>query len=114
MWLDLLEVVWVNVIMNSFIIKTVAQIDQSINSELKIPRGELAPTTLTTVLEITFAVLGSVAFLIVVVSGFKFVLSRGSPDAVAKARNTIIYAAIGLIICVLAFAIVRVVVGGVS
>jgi uncharacterized membrane protein YjfL (UPF0719 family) len=42
----------------------------------------------------------------------KFVLSRGNPDAVAKARNTIIYAAVGLVISMLSFAIVRFVVRG--
>lgn len=81
--------------------------------DLKIPKGQIGPGSLSTILQLTFGVLGSVAFLIVVVAGLKFVLSRGSPDAVAKARNTIIYAAVGLVICMLSFAIVRFVVRGI-
>jgi hypothetical protein len=80
--------------------------------DLKIPKGQIDSTSLSSVFEIAFAALGSIAFIIIVVSGMKFVLSRGNPDAVAKARNTIIYAAIGLVISMLSFAIVRFVVRG--
>lgn len=80
--------------------------------DLKIPKGEINPTSVSSVFEIAFAALGSVAFIIIVISGMKFVLSRGNPDAVAKARNTIIYAAIGLVVSMLSFAIVRFVVRG--
>ncbi len=76
--------------------------------ELKtLPNGAADSASVATILEIAFGALGSAAFIIVVVAGLKFVLSRGNPDAVAKARNTIVYAAIGLVISMLSFAIVR-------
>ncbi len=86
----------------------------SINDDdLKLlPHGNADSGSVASVLEIAFAALGSVAFIIIVVAGMKFVLSRGNPDAVAKARNTIVYAAVGLVICMLSFAIVRFVVRG--
>lgn len=78
--------------------------------DLEIPKGDISSNTVATVLEIAFAALGSVAFLIIVVAGMKFTLSRGNPDAIGKARNTIIYAAVGLVVSMLAFSIVRFVV----
>jgi hypothetical protein len=90
--------------------RVVSQIDIP-EADLKIPKGQI-DTSVGDVIGIAFAALGSIAFIIIVVSGMKFVLSRGNPDAVAKARNTIIYAAIGLVISMLSFAIVRFVVRG--
>ena len=79
------------------------------DSDLKIPKGDLGAnsTAISTVLELAFGALGSIAFIVMVYAGMKFVLSRGNADAVAKARNTIVYATIGLILSILSFAIVR-------
>ena len=81
--------------------------------DLDIPRGEVSSATVGTVLELAFGILGSAAFIVMVYAGMKFVLSRGNPDGVAKARNTMVYAAVGLVISILSFAIVRFVVGSI-
>ena len=57
-----------------------------------------------------FGIMGAISFLLIVVSGLRFSLSRGNSESVAKARNSIIYSAVGLVISMLAFAIVRFVV----
>ncbi len=82
-------------------------------SAIEINPGELdlntsAPddTTVTELLRILFGVIAGVAVLIIVIAGLYFVLSRGNPEKSAKARNTIIYAAVGLATSVLATAIV--------
>jgi len=62
-------------------------------------------------LNITYMVLGAVAVLVIVIAGFKITVSGGNPDSVAKARNWILYAAIGLIVAVLAFVITNFVIG---
>ena len=80
---------------------------------LKIPKATADSNSFAIVLELAFAALGAAAFIIIVVAGMKFVLSRGSSDAVAKARNTIVYAAIGLVVSMLSFTIVRFVVRGI-
>ncbi len=95
-------------------LKLLAEIDPAIDGEINVPRGEISNVSFGSILEIAFATLGSIAFIIIVFSGMKFVLSRGNPDAVVKARNTIVYAAIGLVISVLSFSIVRFVIGSVS
>jgi TRAP-type C4-dicarboxylate transport system permease small subunit len=64
-----------------------------------------------TILNIVFGIIGSVSFLMVVYGGFRFVISRGNPDATSKARNTVIYAVIGLAVTLVAFSAVNFVVG---
>lgn len=75
------------------------------------PSTNLQSSTLTTVLQIVFGIAGGIALLIVVISGLQFVLSQGDPQRTAKARNAIIYALVGLLVCILAFSIVTFVVG---
>lgn len=59
-----------------------------------------------TILTFFWVVMGAVCLLVITLSGFRFVLSRGEPQAVAKAKNAILYAAVGLVISVSAAAIV--------
>ncbi len=61
--------------------------------------------------QIFFGALAGVAVLVIVVASLQFVLSRGNPDKAAKARNAIIYAAIGLAVALMATAIIRFVIG---
>ncbi|OGH19778.1 MAG: hypothetical protein A3D74_00865 [Candidatus Levybacteria bacterium RIFCSPHIGHO2_02_FULL_37_13] len=52
---------------------------------------------------------GIVAVFLIVHSGSKFVLSSGDPKRVEEARNTLVYAVMGLIIVMAAFLIVNLV-----
>lgn len=71
------------------------------NTEVNIAEG----------LQLLFGVAGAVAVLIVAVAGFRYVLSQGDPQNTAKAKNTIIYALAGLVIIIMAYAIVTFVAG---
>lgn len=51
--------------------------------------------------------LGVIAVLAIVYAGILFITSGGDAEKTLRARNTLIYAIIGIIIIVLAFAIVR-------
>lgn len=64
----------------------------------------------TTILPLVFGLAGALAFLMIVIGGFQFVISRGDPGATAKARNTIIYSIVGLVIVLLGYGIVTFVV----
>ncbi len=91
------------------VLKTLAQISIP-EGDLNIPRAEPTSNTVANVLTLVFGVLGAVSLLVIVASGMRFSLSRGNSESVAKARNGIIYSAVGLGISMLAFAIVRFVV----
>lgn len=52
-------------------------------------------------------VLGLVAVIVIIVGGVQYMTSSGDAGKTQRAKNTILYACIGLIICVLAAAIVN-------
>ena len=52
-------------------------------------------------------IVGIIAVVMLIVGGIKYVLSGGDAKKVTDAKNTILYAIIGLVICFLAFAIVN-------
>ena len=91
------------------VLHLIAQI--SINKgDLNIPQADPSSSTVSSALTLAFGIMGAISFLLIVVSGLRFSLSRGNSESVAKARNSIIYSAVGLVISMLAFAIVRFVV----
>lgn len=80
------------------------------DSSFDVPKTELGQGSLDTVLQIVFGIAAALAFLMVVISGLKYIISRGEPGEVAKAKNSILYALIGLVIAGAAFSIVTFVV----
>jgi len=70
--------------------------------------------TVHTVLNMVFAISASIAVLMIVIGGFRYIVAHGDPNSTAQARNTIIYAVIGLLVTMAAFAIVTFVVGWVG
>ena len=52
-------------------------------------------------------VVGIIAVIMLIIGGIKYVISGGDAKKVTDAKNTVLYAIIGLVICFLAFAIVN-------
>jgi hypothetical protein len=65
-----------------------------------LPKVQASSGNVHTILSITFGILAVVAVLFVVIAALKFVTASGDPQEVAKARNTIIYALVGLVIAI--------------
>lgn len=59
------------------------------------------------IVNVVLFVLGAVAVIMIIVGGFRYVLSGGDSSAVTSAKNTILYAVVGLIVAILAYAIVN-------
>jgi|APCry1669189034_1035192.scaffolds.fasta_scaffold130043_1 hypothetical protein len=57
---------------------------------------------------------GAIAVIVIIFAGFRFTTSGGDSGKVSSARNTIIYAAIGLLVIVLARVIVSFVIGNIN
>ncbi len=57
---------------------------------------------------------GIIAVIVIVIAGFFYVFSRGEAQQVARAKNAILGAVIGLVVIMLAFAITNIVIQGVS
>ena len=66
---------------------------------------------ITKVINFLSLVVGVVAVVMIIVGGFKYITSGGDSGNVTGAKNTILYAIIGIIIVVLAQVIIRFVIG---
>jgi hypothetical protein len=63
------------------------------------------------ILSIAFGIIAALAVMMIVFAGFRFIIGQGSAQETAKARNTIIYALAGLVVSLMAEAIVALVLG---
>ena len=63
--------------------------------------------TVQTIINVIISVLGIVAVIVIVLGGVTYTTSQGDAAKVAKAKNTIIYGVVGLVIALLAYAIVN-------
>lgn len=76
-----------------------------------IPCGAVQGNTIQTALRIAFAIAGAVAVIIIIIAGLRYTISAGNPQEAAKAKNAILYAIVGVVVCVLGYAIVTFVLG---
>ena len=80
-----------------------------------VERGALPEAkddTLKLTINIAFAIIGAFAVVWIVLSGMRLVFARDNPENIAKARNSVIYAVIGLIIVASAALLVNIIIGG--
>lgn len=65
------------------------------------------PDVITNILNGVIAVTGTISAIFVIIGGVNYMTSRGDSGKIEKAKNTILYALIGMTICALSFAIVN-------
>ena len=64
-------------------------------------------TSIINIINAVIGVLGLVCVVVMIIGGVNYMTSSGDAGKVKKAKDTILYGLIGLIVCVLAFAIVN-------
>ena len=64
----------------------------------------------TTIVNVLLFIIGAVSVIMLIYGGIRYTTSGGNANSVTAAKNTIMYAIIGLIIAIFAFAIVNFVV----
>ena len=69
--------------------------------------GEELTNAVTSIINAVITVLGIVCVIVIIIGGINYMTSSGDAGKVKKAKDTILYGVIGLVICVLAFAIVN-------
>lgn len=69
--------------------------------------------TMTTIVNVIVGVVGFVAVVMIVIGGINFTISQGDSGKVSKAQKTILYGVVGLVVALLAFAIVNFVLGNI-
>lgn len=75
--------------------------------ELQYDTGDTFSSSFQGILNAIIGVLALVAVVVMIVGGISYMTSSGDAGKVKKAKDTILYGLIGLIVCVLAFAIVN-------
>ena len=70
-------------------------------------KSDTLTTDVKTILEAIIGILGLVCVVVIIMGGIQYMTSSGDSAKTQKAKNTILYAVIGLIVCVLSFAIVN-------
>jgi len=61
----------------------------------------------TTIVNILLFIIGAVSVIMLIIGGIKYTVSNGDSSQVTSAKNTILYAIVGLVIAFLAFAAVN-------
>ena len=86
----------------------------SIQDGVNAARGSAQPTDLfgasgvfTTVTNTLLFAVGILSVLMIIIGGLRYVVSGGNATAVTSAKNTILYALVGLIVAFLAYAAVN-------
>lgn len=83
--------------------------ETGVNCDAGLPKpggGDVGTNQLTSILGFVFAILGALSVLFIVLGAFRMVTAQGDSQQVSKARSTIIYALVGLVVALLAEAFV--------
>jgi uncharacterized membrane protein len=67
--------------------------------------------TFSTITNVLLFIVGAIAVIMIVIGGLRYVTSGGNQNAVTAAKNTILYAIIGIIVAILAYAVINFVLG---
>ena len=69
------------------------------------------PDRIKTIVNILLFVLGAIAVIMIIIGGIRYATSAGDAGSIKGAKDTILYAVIGLVVAILAYAIVNFVLG---
>jgi hypothetical protein len=67
-----------------------------------------------TITNVLLFLIGAISVIMLIIGGIRYVVSGGDSTAVANAKNTILYAIVGVVVAILAYAVVNFVIGSFS
>jgi Type IV secretion system pilin len=98
----------------------VSAVDLSIQGGVNAAQGSSASTVclftgvgtctdgiFTTIVNVLLFIIGAISVIMLIIGGIRYTVSGGDSSAVTGAKNTILYAIIGLVVAFLAFAVVN-------
>lgn len=99
-----------------------AAVDGGVQGGINDAKGTGVPETLfgeedsifTTIVNVLLFIIGAICVIMLIWGGIRYTTSAGNAASVTAAKNTIMYAIIGLVIAFLAFAIVNWVLGAID
>ncbi len=101
-----------------FVAPTMAAFDGTIQGGAAAARGNDQTADLfgsagifQTITNVLLYILGAISVIMIIIGGLRYVISGGNSTNVTAAKNTILYAIVGVIIALLAYAIINFVLG---
>lgn len=67
-----------------------------------------------TITNVLLFIIGAISVIMLIIGGIRYVVSGGDSAAVTGAKNTILYAIVGIVVAILAYALVNFVIGSFS
>jgi hypothetical protein len=90
----------------------VDKVQEGVNEINPNPSGPSLGEFIKLIINVLLSVIGIVAVIMLIVGGFRYVFSQGNEKAIQGAKDTILYAIIGIVVAVLAIAIVNFILNG--
>lgn len=79
--------------------------------DLGIPTKDATAASIHPILNLVYMIAAIVAVIVIIIAGINYATSGGDAGKVAKAKNTILYSVVGLVIVAFAFTITLFIVG---
>jgi hypothetical protein len=76
-----------------------------------LPHVTTGAAKVQAILTVLFSIIGSIALLMFVIGGMRYISAQGDPAQISKAKGTLIYALVGVLVSMSAVAIVTFVLG---
>lgn len=103
------------------IVSPVSFAESAIQSGADAAHGSQQPTNIfgnsgifSTVTNILLFLIGVLSVIMLIIGGLRYVLSGGNSTAVTAAKNTILYAIVGVVVAILAYAIIHFVISSLA
>lgn len=61
----------------------------------------------TTITNVLLFLVGAISVIMIIFGGFRYVVSGGNATSISAAKNTILYAVVGIIVAILAYAVIN-------
>ncbi|RWZ79416.1 MAG: hypothetical protein EOT04_01705 [Candidatus Chaera renei] len=75
-----------------------------------IPKVAATQDTLNGIVNGVFFIAGAISIIFVIIGGIRYIMSQGDAQNISRAKNTILYALVGLVVVTSAFFIVQIVI----
>jgi hypothetical protein len=94
-------------------LQTLYYIAQTLNYD-SLPKTAADDGLVKKILSLVFVTTGAIAVMMVVIGGLQYSSSQGDPQAISKAKMTIIYAIVGLVVSIFSLTIVSFTIGRIA
>lgn len=83
----------------------------AVQAPSSVPQIEINNSLVTTIFNLVLSIAGAVTVAFIVWGGMQYILSQGDAGKIKKAKDTLLYSIVGLVIVMMSFVILNFVIG---